>query len=119
MSGRQDITCAVSADAGLKLSPDGAIPTALIVAEAVSNAVEHGFSGGQAGAIAVTVRRCGDRLEIVVADDGTGLPNDFSTSDAASLGLRICTTLAQGLHGQFVLEPGTQGTRARLTLPYA
>lgn len=117
-SGRDGIDCTVVADAGLKLSPNAAIPTALIVAEAVSNAIEHGFRDRMGGAIELTVRRDGALLHITVEDDGVGLPDDFGDRADTSLGLRICKTLAQGLHGQFLLEAGGKGTRARLDMPY-
>jgi len=118
-SGRDGIGCTVVADGGLKLSPDAAIPTALIVAEAISNAVEHGFAAAETGTIAVTVRQQNERLLITVEDDGAGLPENFGDRAETNLGLRICKTLAQGLHGQFALEPGDQGIRARLDMPYA
>jgi len=116
-SGREDVTITIEGDNRLRLKPDATVPTALIVAEAVSNALEHGFAGGRAGHIAVSVEQdpaSGPR--IIIHDDGHGIPADFDAEGSASLGLRIATTLARGQGGRFHLEP-YEGTRGTLTLP--
>jgi two-component sensor histidine kinase len=117
-AGRDGIVLEVTAEPGLKLPPDAAIPTALIVAEAVSNAVEHAFAGQEAGEIGIIVTRSDGRLKILVCDNGAGLDAQFAEGGSGSLGLRICNTLAQGLHGTFTLEPASKGACARLDLPY-
>jgi two-component sensor histidine kinase len=46
--------------------------------------------GGQVG---ITVQRSARQLDIVVTDDGVGLPEGFSMETAAGLGLQIVRTL--------------------------
>lgn len=116
-SGRSGIRCRVIVDDQATLSPDAAIPLALIVAEAMANAIEHGFADRENGAIDVELSRDGtDRLRIEVRDDGHGLPEGFDIEGSGSLGLNIARTLAAQLSGQFELVQGT-GTTARLLLP--
>jgi len=116
-SGRDDLTLLLQADDRLLLQPDAAVPTALVVAEAVANAIEHGFAGERSGRIVVTVNSGpSDGLTVTVDDDGHGLPPSFDQADATSLGLQIATSLARGQGGGFALEGGN-GTRAVLTLP--
>ena len=116
-SGRTDILLHVSGDDILRLDPDSAVPTALIVAEAVANAIEHGFAQSRAGQIEIGVRRYAEeRIEVTIQDDGWGLPANFQAEQSSSLGLRIATTLARGQGGSFRLDP-SGGTLAILTLP--
>ena len=117
-SGRSDVSSQVSGDDRLRLKPDAAVPTALIVAEAVANAIEHGFAKGRAGHIAVKVGRDPEgRLEVAVLNDGHDLPADFDLAASTSLGLRIAETLARGHSGSFRLTPHEGTTAAILTLP--
>jgi two-component system, sensor histidine kinase PdtaS len=116
-SGRTGIRCNVMVDHEATLSPDAAIPLALIVAEAMANAIEHGFADRETGVIDIELTRDGEqRVRIEVRDDGCGLPEGFDIEGAGSLGLSIARTLASQLSGRFELVGG-QGTTARLLLP--
>ena len=100
------------------LPPEKAIPTALVVAEALNNAIEHGFAKAGSGKIVATVAPADGMVEIVIADNGVGLPTGFDVNLSESLGLKIARTLAQSLGGSFTLtaSPVGQGTVARLLI---
>jgi two-component sensor histidine kinase len=116
-AGKPDIQCVVDADGDIAVEPDAAVPLALIVAEAVANALEHGFGDRDTGRIKIGLRRREDAMiEVTVADDGSGLPPDFDIDRSDSLGLSIARTLAHQLGGTFTLEGGA-GATARLLLP--
>jgi two-component sensor histidine kinase len=116
-SGRDDLELEVLGDDRLRLLPDAAIPTALVVAEAVANAIEHGFRDARAGRITVTVTSHPENgAAVTVHNDGHGLPDDFVHGESKSLGLRIATTLANSQGGRFYLEQ-CNGTIATLNLP--
>ncbi|WP_052134187.1 sensor histidine kinase [Sphingomonas sp. 37zxx] len=116
-SGRPGICCNVIVDDDAMLSPDAAIPLALIVAEAMANAIEHGFAGRDHGVIDVELSRDGKaQVQIEVRDDGHGLPDGFDIEASDSLGLRIARMLAGQLEGSFELVRGN-GAIARLILP--
>ncbi len=90
---------------------------ALVINELLQNAVEHGYERKPGGTIAVNLRDDGDKVVIAVADDGQGLPDDFSLEQADSLGLQIVQTLVQDdLKGQFELREGN-GVSAIVTFP--
>jgi two-component sensor histidine kinase len=72
-----------------------ATPIAMVLTELLQNAVEHGFSHAS-GNVQVIVTRGADRLEVVVADDGKGLPEGFDLDATGSLGLQIVRTLVVG-----------------------
>lgn len=116
-SGRSELVLTVTGDDRLLLLADAAVPTALVVAEAVANAIEHGFADERSGRIVVGVGRHVDGgLQLTIDDDGHGLPAGFDDTPATSLGLRIATSLAQGQGGRFHMER-RDGTRATLELP--
>jgi len=124
-AGMPGVMLRVSGGEAQALSADAAIPVALIVAEAVANAIEHGFAGREGGTIAVDCMSGGavgsnGGFKIEIRDDGHGLPEGFAMEKGAGLGLRIAATLAEQLGGQFELvarraEGG--GTTARLVVP--
>ncbi len=115
-AGRPGIELQVKVDEEVELPAEAAVPVALIVAEAVANAIEHGFAGRETGHILIRAVMIGDVLEIIVADDGSGLPPGFILEGSDSLGLKLALMLAQQLQGDFGLS-SDGGTIARLRLP--
>jgi two-component sensor histidine kinase len=118
-SGRPGITCSVKAMTGLVLPPDAAVPMALILAEALANAMEHGFVDREAGRVDVVLEHEADQMTLQVRDNGAGLPADFDIGKADSLGLRISRVLSRQLGATYVLEDAGPGCRMCLTLPSA
>ncbi|WP_267397686.1 MULTISPECIES: DUF4118 domain-containing protein [unclassified Sphingomonas] len=115
--GKPGITLSVAAAPGILLPPDAAIPVALIMAEAVANAIEHGFAERDHGSIAIELARHDDLIELCVCDDGHGLPESFDPMQATSLGLKVARTLARNLDARFEIKAAHPGTRMQLTLP--
>jgi two-component system, sensor histidine kinase PdtaS len=72
-----------------------ATPLAMVLTELLQNALEHGLTG-RSGMLEVVVTRTCERLGVVVADDGVGLPEGFDVESAARLGLQIVRTLIVG-----------------------
>jgi two-component sensor histidine kinase len=95
------------------LSLNALMSLSLIVAELVTNSLKHAFRGRSDGAIAVSVTRSRGVYTLCVADDGPGLPSDFSQAKKDSLGQGIIQGLAGQLHGKLVFESGA-GTVAKL-----
>ena len=104
-AGARNIVCLVSA-AEAAIPPDKLIPVALIVTELISNALEHGFAGGRNGTIRIDLTPEGTEHVLTIADDGNGLPPDFSLEARAGTGLRIVQALAQQIEGRFAMENG-------------
>jgi two-component sensor histidine kinase len=101
------------------LLPAGlATPLSMVLTELLQNALEHGLRG-RSGVVEVSTRRLPHELEIVVADDGEGLPVGFSLSASPRLGLQIVRTLVEGdLRGQLEIVPRPGGgTLATLRIP--
>ncbi len=114
--GRKDVTYRIEADTALDMRPEQAIPASLIIYEAVANAMEHGFPDCS-GTVAVHAHFDGDWIELCVADDGIGLPPDFTMFQANSLGLKLSSALAAQCGGTFTLGTEQGQTRATVRLP--
>ena len=99
----------------LVVSGDAATPAGLIVVELVSNALEHAQGAG-ALTIAVTLGVRDGMAEIVVADDGPGLPEGFAPEKSRSLGLRIALQFTEQLNGTLTFT-SEDGARAVLRFP--
>jgi two-component sensor histidine kinase len=99
------------------LDVDLATPLALVLAELVQNAVEHGLAGG-GGTVVLRPEPAGRQLSVLVDDDGAGLPSGFDQAESTGLGLQIARMLVADLGGEVVLMPGENGgTRAAVRLP--
>ncbi|MEH3036451.1 MAG: DUF4118 domain-containing protein [Sphingomonas adhaesiva] len=108
----------IEAVPGIRLSPDAAIPLALIMAEGIANAIEHGFADRDVGHVVVTLTRAGEAIELCVIDDGAGLPPDFDLQRSDSLGLKLVRNLAAQMKAQVDIRDGpSSGTVLRLSLP--
>ena len=115
-SGRDGISSSVAVPGAIGLNPALAIPVALVVAEMVSNAIEHGLAGRD-GQIRVTVAEDAARLTLCIADNGQGLPNGFDLAATQTMGLRLASSLAGFQGGALALDRDGDWTRAVLTFP--
>lgn len=92
---------------------------ALVVAELVHNAIEHGFPDGRGGSVEVSLRRGDGELTLTVRDDGAGLPNGFDPRSSANLGLAIVgTVIEDDLQGTITFS-GVRGTTVTVRVPVA
>lgn len=92
----------------------------LVITELCQNAIEHGLHS-QSGRIEVRPQREYGELIVDVADQGAGLPQNFSMEHTGgSLGMSIVTTLVSDLGGIFTLknaEGNQPGAIARIRIP--
>ncbi|HLW61550.1 MAG TPA: GAF domain-containing protein [bacterium] len=103
----------------LSLPSHQATSLALVVNELLQNAMEHAFPGRSAGRVVITLSEGRDEIRVEVRDDGVGLPDGFSPSRSADLGLQIVQTLVQDdLKGRLSLT-NARGVRAAITMPRA
>jgi two-component sensor histidine kinase len=99
------------------LDPRIATPLSLVVTELIHNALEHGLveSGAQ---LSIEVLRLENSVQIIIFDDGVGLPAGFTILESANLGLQIVRTLTENeLKGTINLVRTDRGTEAQLNFP--
>jgi two-component system, sensor histidine kinase PdtaS len=94
-----------------------ATPVAMALTELLQNALQHGLPG-RFGLLEVIATRDGDRLTVVVADDGVGMPAGFDIESTASLGLQIVRTLVGEIGGRLEFnERPSGGTEVVIDVP--
>ncbi|MCG2828368.1 histidine kinase dimerization/phosphoacceptor domain -containing protein [Methanothermobacter sp. K4] len=96
----------------VKLNIDTIMPLGLIVNELVTNAFKYAFPNGD-GELLVSLKRRGDRFVLRVADNGVGLPPDFSFENLRSLGMLLVRNLTGQLDGTLEYTSGS-GTEFRI-----
>jgi PAS domain S-box-containing protein len=75
---------------------DTAISCGLIINELISNALKHAFPDGRAGQIEIQLSQDENRrINLIISDDGVGMPPDFDVGRDGHLGLRLVSSLAQ------------------------
>ena len=103
----------------LKMSSDQAVPLALIVTEAVSNAVKYAFPNGRRGSISVSLTALPDNALLEICDDGVGIPAGRVETEAGTrdgIGLQLIRGFAKQLGATLQVEEG-DGTRYKVSIP--
>jgi two-component sensor histidine kinase len=102
------------------LDADRATALIMVITELVQNAIEHAFDRStQQGCVTIRAERSARWLDVVVHDDGRGLPEGFSLEKSDRLGLQIVRTLVSAeLDGSLGMhEVATGGTDVVLRVP--
>jgi PAS domain S-box-containing protein len=94
---------------------DVAIPCGLIINELVSNSLKHAFPAEKKGEIEISLSSTGeDMIELLVRDNGVGIPEDIDFRKTESLGLHIVDILVENqLHGEITMNKNN-GTEFRI-----
>lgn len=106
----------------LELTPwpldlETAIPLGLILHEWLTNALKHAFVGRQEGLLRVACHEHADgHRELVVADDGCGLPPGLQPERSTGLGFRMTHSLIRQLDGALHID---RASGTALTLRFA
>jgi PAS domain S-box-containing protein len=98
----------------LSLGIETAMPLGFIVTELLSNALKHAFPGTREGKVTISPCRTNGDLDLVISDNGIGMPAEFPLKHPQSLGLRLVAIFVDQLQGETELT-GNPGTRVRIT----
>ena len=87
------------------LDLETAVPYGIIVNELLTNAFRHGFPSQRAGEVRVSLHeQAGQSVQLIVQDDGVGLPVGFDWQAATSLGFRLVRMLAEQLKANIQVQ---------------
>jgi PAS domain S-box-containing protein len=99
------------------LGIDFAIPCGLIVNELVSNSIKHSFPSSYEGKgkIKIIFRKIEDnKMELIISDNGIGIPKDLDIRKTESLGLKLVYLLAENQLGAKVRLDRNKGTKFQI-----
>lgn len=113
-----EIDLIIQTDGDVYVDINKAIPCGLILNELISNALKHAFSGDIHGEIQIIIRGMKNtEIEIVVRDNGLGLPDDVDIHQPQSVGLHLVNGLAKNqLDGKIEVRRDA-GTEIRIKFP--
>lgn len=90
----------------LELDVSQTMPLGIILNEAVTNSIKYAFPDHSANnVITVTLEKDSEELiNLIISDNGTGLPEGFDVNNITSLGLKLIKGLTGDLNGQFSIK---------------
>ena len=90
----------------VSLGIDHAIPCGLIINELFTNSLKYAFPGARRGEIKISLQLNDENMnELIVGDNGVGIPEDVDFRKTESLGLRLVTILVENqLNGKIDLD---------------
>lgn len=114
--GRDDVDLETEIEHAM-LDVKQAVPLALILNELITNALKYGCPADRPSRIRVAFGTEGELYRLSVADEGDGLPKDFSPAAKNSLGIRAIEALARQLGGRFEIEQPKIGASFAVVFP--
>ncbi|MEN0053071.1 MAG: histidine kinase dimerization/phosphoacceptor domain -containing protein [Mucilaginibacter sp.] len=100
--------------AQVTLDVSQAVPLGLIMNEAITNAIKYAF-GNEAGRINIGLTQLKNQLwELLISDNGKGLPEGFDPETAESLGMNLMRGLTGQLDGNFEIRSTHNGVTIRI-----
>ena len=121
--GAQPIAVRVEGHLG-DIPADMATPLSVVIAELLQNAVEHAFKGrdeapgrGEAPRIDLAFRHDDEAYDVVVLDNGSGLPDGFDIERTRSLGLSIVRDLVRSQLEGSITMTSDRGTMVHIGVP--
>jgi len=108
----------IQTDGDIYVDINKAIPCGLILNELISNALKHAFHGDRHGKLQIIIRETKNtEIEIVVLDNGLGLPDNVNIHQPRSAGLHLVNGLVKNqLDGQIEIKRDA-GTEFRIKFP--
>jgi len=88
----------------VNLGIDSAIPCGLIINELIINILKYAFPEHEQGRIEITIKKAGEYINLIVKDNGIGLPENFDSKNSESLGLQLVHTLIKQLDGTLIVS---------------
>ena len=93
-----------------------AIPLGLIVNEIVTNSIQHAFPNYEKGRIDISCNIKDSSVELIIRDNGIGMPDTYYSDEPKSLGIQLIDTLVKQIRGSYEVR-NHQGCVFHLLIP--
>ena len=104
------------------LNIETAVPCGLIISELVSNSLKYAFPQDsmptdeffeRRGELKITLKQINDSFELIVGDNGIGIPENIDFKNTNSLGLQLVNNLVDQIDGEIEFD-NTCGTKFKI-----
>lgn len=85
-------------------------PIGIIVNELITNIMKYAFKGREDGIITVSLTLAGNRISLVISDNGVGIPDSVSFENSTGFGMQLVSILAVQVGADISIERG-EGTK--------
>ncbi len=102
----------------VELATERAVPLGLILNELITNVLKYAYPRDATGELRITLANDSGSIRLRVADDGVGLPEDFSPSSTTSMGTQLVTMLSQQIGAQVAYARPEGGSGTQVTLNF-
>ncbi|MCE5213416.1 MAG: histidine kinase, partial [Methanobacterium sp.] len=92
------------------LNIETSIPLGLLITELVSNSLKYAFPEAKEGNITIELHQKNNIYELIIGDNGVGIPEEIDFNTESTLGLRLVPSLVHQLDGTIQLDRN-QGTK--------
>jgi PAS domain S-box-containing protein len=93
------------------ISLNQAYPLGLVINELIANSLKYAFPENKTGEITVELKKLDRELELIIMDDGVGVPDSLDWKNSNTLGLKLVRTLVENqLDGSIDME-SNNGTK--------
>lgn len=117
LDGAKRLQLAFTGGTKLPVLLDDAVSIALIVNELLTNAVKYAFDKGSHGSISINIDHEEKWILITVADNGKGVPSDFTPASSKGLGMLIVTALVGQVDGELSVVAREDGACFLIRIP--
>jgi len=97
----------------ISLNIETAVPLGLIISELVSNSIKHAFPSGKGGEISITLHTNDDVHELIISDNGIGIPESVNLNETKTLGINLVNNLIRQIDGEMDVY-NSHGTEFRI-----
>ena len=107
---KETITPIINVDE-IYLNIETSIPLGLIINELITNSLKYAFSPtNKNGEISISLKSYNNLYQLIISDNGLGLPEKIDIKNSQGLGLKLVNSLLKQLDGSINLD-NSQGTK--------
>ena len=88
----------------ITLNMETAVPCGLIISELISNSLKYAFPNKMHGEIILSLKSIEDTYELMIKDNGIGLPKELDLNNLESLGLLLVKILTEQIEGKLIIN---------------
>jgi len=88
----------------VNLNIETGVPCGLIISELISNTLKYAFPNDMTGEIFVSIKSIESKYELIISDNGIGLPEEIDFNNLETLGLLLVKNLTDQIDGEVKIK---------------